>query len=110
MSAQSSITLRSLKMGLLSGDVERKYYDSVADGSSVYGLGTYTTYNTSGVATHYLLKIDDSGNLKKLDPTLKTWSTITGKTYTTGINTEFIQGEQLSAETQVAYMVNGVDN
>src|SRR6185503_19662363 len=34
------------------------YYDAAADGSRVFGLFPFTTYNSSGVATRYLLKID----------------------------------------------------
>ena len=84
-------------------------YDSAVDDTRVVGLGKYTTYDSSGVATRYLLKIDNSGHLRKLNLTTKVWSTITGFTYTTGKNTEFIQGLN-STRGPVCYILNGVDN
>jgi hypothetical protein len=86
------------------------YYDSSTDGSQVLGLGTYTTYDANGVATHNLLKMDESGNLKKQNLSTKAWSTITGKTWTTGLNTEFVQGANSNASKQVVYIMNGKDN
>jgi hypothetical protein len=80
------------------------YYDSVADGNRVLGLFPFTVTSTTGVTTRYLLKMDDAGNLKKLDLTTKTWSTITGKTYTAGYNTELTQSYS------TAYIGNGQDN
>ena len=79
-------------------------YDSVVDGTRVHALAPFITYDAiTGVASRYLLKVDQAGNLKKLDLTTRTWSTITGKTYTASTNVEITQSNT------TAYLGNGVD-
>jgi hypothetical protein len=82
------------------------YFDSAADGGSVVGLYPFTTYDTSGNRTTTLMKMDDSGNLKKW--TGSAWATITGFTYTAGARAQFAQGK-LSDGKDYAYVGNGID-
>lgn len=77
-------------------------YDTT-DGSRVFGEAIFTTYNASGVPTRNLIKVDDSGNLKKYNFGASTWTTLTGFTYTAGKQTEFAQN------ATNLWVVNGVD-
>lgn len=77
-------------------------YDNT-DSTRVLGLFPFTTYDTSGNRTTTLLKVDASGNLKKLNTTTKNWTTITGKTYTAGANVDFKQN------ATTCYIVDGVN-
>lgn len=93
--------------GVISRRLGSTQYDTT-DGSKVYGLGTFTTYNGSGVPTRNLLKMDNSGNLKKW--TGSSWSTLSGHTYTSGVNTEFVQGLAVPKGIGAAlYILNGKD-
>lgn len=89
--------------GVINRRTGTAFYDSATDGSRVFGLKTFTTYNSSGVPTRTLLKMDEAGHLKKLNTGNGTWSTITGHTYATGLNTEFVQSQTN------CYILNGSD-
>lgn len=96
--------------GVISRRLGSTQYDSSTDGARVFGLGAFTTYNSSGVATRYLLKMDNSGNLKSFNSSSKTWTTLTGYTYSTEINTEFVQGVSVPQGIGAAlYILNGKD-
>lgn len=76
-----------------------QYDGTGTDGTRVLGLYPFTTYDSSGVRTSTLLKVDNSGNLKKWSGSV--WSTLSGFTFQAGNLVEFAQS------STTCYLVDG---
>src|SRR6185437_13085801 len=86
--------------GVITRRLGSTQYDGTGtDGTRVLGMFPFTTYDSNGVRTSTLLKVDNSGNLKKL--TGSSWTTLTGFTFQSGNLFEFAQS------STTCYIVDG---